>query len=211
MENKRGLAKATGIVAIVFSSFSLLFGIIFMAAAHAIAREPWWVSGGWNTGWWEYRVNVGVLIFFILFGLIMMTLSIIQIVLSARLIRAADDLHNNPKACDGLLLAVCIMSLFSGGFVPFILAIIALCVNPNPGTLQSPANTGQLYCTQTGKPLTPVVTETQAGTAISSGVSELEALLARYKQYKTDGIITEEQYQQKVEEAIKNSVKAVIE
>ena len=55
---------------------------------------------------------------------------------------------------------------------------------------------------------TPVKIKGGSAPASVSGLSSLEAELARFKQYKEDGIITEEQYKQKVKEAIDRNLLA---
>ena len=195
---KRKMIKATGIVAIVFGSLAALGGFFMVVFSWLIARVPQYHWNGFTLVPAGYWLNTGLMIFLIAFGLLILAAAITQIVLGSRIIRRSSDPEISTRTCHGALIAITIIAFLAvGGIILAVLALIALFMND--GQQVQTVDGQQVVMPNPGRGQQQVVNNTP-------GINNLAAMLARYKQYKEDGIITEAQYKQKVHEAVEKNL-----
>ena len=185
MNTKRKMIKATGIIATVFGILVAMGGALLAILSPAIAtyvrQDFWWDTGGTAHAFSANHLNVGLMIAMIILGVIIMTIGFIQIVLGSKVSKRASNSEVPVQRCSGMLITIAILAFFGGGgIILMVLAIIALCMSDDNVQVQRQV----------------------AVVAANPKIKDLEDLLARYKQYKEDGIITEAQYKKKVHEAI---------
>jgi len=205
VETKIKLVSATGIVSIVCGAFGSLAGfILFIVGIVGMADR------------YYYSVVGGVVIFII--SLLVFAVAITQIVIGATLIKKSNELTTNPNACNGLLIGAAVLGFFGGliGWAAMIMAIIALCMNEGLDTANQNAsgwNNANTYGMPQGHgtmgsqyPGQQNQVPTHATQQFVSKTQECEQLMARLKQYKADGVITEEVYKQRVEEIVNKMI-----
>ncbi|MCL2756385.1 MAG: hypothetical protein FWE45_05050 [Firmicutes bacterium] len=184
MTTKKKLIKATGIVSIVYGIIAVLGGIAILSTSYwlsfVVRTEYWWNGSWWSTStYWQF--SGWLMAFWIIVGLMIIGVAITQIILGARVTKRISEPESSSTSCNGSLIAITILSAFVGGVVLLVLGIISLCLSDKDDE----------------------VSNNLPGAKPQSGVRELEQICARLKMYKDDGIITDEVYKQKVEEAVK--------
>ena len=206
MEGKIKMVNATGIVAIVFGSLYALTGILLASLSGAIARTTrcswqWdpWSGNSWCN--WYTAASSGIMVAMIIVGLIILALAVTQIILGAMLLKRSKNLQENPTACNGLLIGLLVLSFFIGGWIMLILSIIALCMKGGENLQQNTSNFGYNNAGTYNASAAPMGGY-QQGNPAQGKINDLESTIARYKQYKADGVITEEQFKKKVEELV---------
>ena len=176
---KRTMSRVTAIVAMVFAILGLLGSLAISIAAYWIARQTWWdMWGGWSS------FNTGLFVALLVTGIIILALTIVQIVLCAKLLGRTNDPTKTPADFNGLLIGVTIMCFFVGGWIPLALGIIALCANNAEDAVEAVAAAGT----------------SGAAKGRVGKTSEFDQAVARLKQYKEDGIIDEATYKKKMDE-----------
>jgi len=193
---KRQIAFATGVIAIVFNSFAIvaaliIFGFSFLIAR--VARNSCWMDwhGGWSCSSWS-ATNGGILAALIIVALVILALAITGIVLGSKLCSRSRKV-SDPRELNNLIIAILVLSIFSGGIIPLVFAVIALCAASDENNMQANIG-GNSY--QNPSPQQPVQ-------QCSVKAVEFEQALARLKQYKSDGIIDDELFKQKADELFK--------
>ena len=178
---KRTMSKITAILAIVFGSFGILSGLLIMSIAYSVSSLGRYM---WVDGWmvWERSLNVGLFVFLLIMGIIILAFAIVQIVLAAKLLGQTSDLNKNPSTFNGLLIALVVLSFFGGSIITMVLGIVALCMNNIEDGAEAVAHAG-------------------AKTVASN--SEFEQAVGRLKQYKADGIIDDATFKKKMDELFK--------
>ena len=216
METKIKLANATAIVAIVFGAFGAIAGIILASFSGAIARTVWCGNNhcGWGMSVWDRAVprDNGAFIGMLTFGLLLVLFSAIQILFAVILLKKSGKLREDAHACNDELWALIAFSFFVGGLPVFIMCICTLCIK---GSAESEVNTSQSFTPSmrgdlqatSSNHMTTMVSNTRIET---SKIKEFEETVSRFKQYKTDGIVTEEAYNKKVKELSKNLVSEIV-
>jgi len=106
-------------------------------------------------------------------GIIFFLVSVAVIVIGSVLVAKVRKPENNVK---GLIITLLVLNVF-GSLVPLIFTIIALCMSEQQQSQNAGSN--------------PVLK------------NEFEQAIARFKQYKEDGIITEEEMKKKIEDLVK--------
>ena len=199
MESKVRMTNATGIVAVVFGSLLALGGLLFLILG--IAGAFYYAAGG---------------AIVVIIAIIMLAFAVGQIVMGAMVAKKSQELYTNPGACTALLIALAV----TGGIVVLVMALIALCMDGdltmpaggsgmnNVNSYGAPQGGGTMGSTFPGQgqynPQHGSYGNAHQGQpqGFSSKSQECEQLMARLKQYKADGVITEEVYKQKVEEIV---------
>ena len=176
---KRRMSFATGIVAIVFGALSIVGGALIFGLSFVAARHQWrdWF-GALQTEWDGAILGVMISI-----GLIIVAVSIVQVIIGAQLVRRTRYFDMTPQSFNAPLIFLLVLSFFSGGLILLGLSIASLCMNNTEDVLTCG--------TQNKSP---------SQTAKSNQSNEFEAAIMRLKQYKSDGIIDEKVFKQKMEE-----------
>ena len=183
MNIKKQMIRATGIVAMVVGTLVALWGLSWAASSWAMTR------------------NDTELIGYIVLGVLILIIGAAKVVFGEMLFSRSLKSEINVKTCNIFLsiivalsavtiicLSVCaVLKMYEillfnlGGVAMLTISLIALLIGDGS------------------------VTQRQAQPLVSDNknpmVTELEESLARLKQYRDDGVITEKQYKQKVREA----------
>ena len=202
MDSKRKMIKATGVVAILFGVFAAIGGFFMVAFSWMIARHPISYWNGWT---WvrDYEINAGIMVFLIIFGLLILAAGIAQVILGSRVGKRASDPEIPVSECNGALIAIAVLAFLAvGGLILGILAIVAVCMQSNE---QYAVNGQQQMAPQNNRYQQNVQVPGKT-VATNNAVNNLVATLERFKQYKADGVITEAQYKQKVQEAVEKNL-----
>jgi hypothetical protein len=190
MEEKNKVARPAAIVAIVFSSLAM-FGSLILTLLVALARDLMIgvirdVVGGY---YWQieaiYNAYLVMAIIWLLFAL---GFGIGSICVSAKILKGVK----NGNLTRGSLVALVVLSVFTN-WITLIVAAVAL-------AQYQPMDGSELGNNQSFNGQNNIAQKTE---------SEFEGKVKRLKQYKADGIITEKQYQEKLNELIEEQAKLV--
>jgi len=175
---KRNMSRVTSIVALAFSVLGILGGLTMVIGAYWFSYVRWtdWDMLGSFYHYWRWSAAVFALL--VVFGLIMIAMSIAILAVSTRLLRQVNDPSANPADFNGKLVAITVLSFFGGSWITMVLGIVALSMNNEDNG---------------------VVTTNNPKSARPTG-NEFDAAVSRLKMYKADGIIDEAMFKQKMEE-----------
>jgi len=128
--------------------------------------------------------------------LLFIAMSTVNILLGARLTKRASNLDIPSAKLNGLLIALLVMGIL-GGFIIAIFAIVALCMKDKEEENMIEQSSTSIE----QSPINGITAEIT--TSIRKNTIEFQQTLARFKIYKADGVITDAQFKQKVDEIVK--------
>ena len=185
---KRTFMMVTGILSAVTGGLGILGAIGLFAASFYISE----ITSGWNfLGVYIGGYDTALLVGLIFVSFYILAFAITQLVLGIQLAKKSNDVNYTSS---GLTIAVLIISAFFGlGLISVALAIVTLCL---PWETAAEAATA-------GK-------TSAKGHVKKENISEFDQAVARLKQYKTDGVITEEAFEAKMKELVEKHTKELI-
>ena len=175
---KSTMAKVTAILSIVFGCLGIIGGIV-LAVVGSVVFSHVEISYGFYS---NYGPDGSLIATYVVLGAFIAGFAIAQIVCGKKLLNRI----NEKGSMTGYLIAILVLSLLGGSIVTVVFAIIALCM-PN----DSVATSRNVRGIATGR---------------SSSDVEFDDKVKRLKQYKEDGIITEAQYKEKLDELVRKHI-----
>ena len=168
---KRTMMLVTGILAAISGGGAIISGIVVFGLSFPLARDA---------RWWTNSYHTGILVALIVTAIIIIAIGIAMLILGIQLARKS---RRPDYTGSGTLIAVLVLSVFGGGLATIVCAIIALCMS-----WEDADNTA-------GTP-----TKRKNVTGGNTCIREFDQSVCRLKQYRADGIITEDVYEKKLKE-----------